>query len=134
MIRVEVTEADIHEGCPRNMECCPVAKAMARADCLANGHSDEYFGSGRVFLDGVNGNVLYLECGSICIEAPAEVEKFVDVFDDCDREGPLSEECRPFTFELPDFDSGEWKRQCSCGDFFRPEEFCDEGFCPDCSE
>lgn len=132
MIRVEVTQADIDEGCPGDMDCCPIARALERASAP---FFDGSFGSGRVFQGGFNCDTLYLECGHLVIEAPAEVRVFVEMFDGWDGESPRSEECQPFSFELPDFNSGEWGEQCKeCNLVYSLGELDDDSVCDDCAE
>jgi hypothetical protein len=128
---IEVTEADIREGCACDCDSCPVALAVGRA-------TKE---DGRVFsLD----YELRLGIGPFSIPAPWPVRKFVMAFDDmgrvCDREQEklplpkqLPTDLAPFSFEVPDRDSPEWMEQCyDCEELFATDELDDEGYCADC--
>lgn len=138
MISVEVTQTDIHEGCRNDMDCCPLARAIERASAP---FFDGY-GHGRVFSN--SEGTLFIECGHLCMEASDEVCEFVEAFDDYDPGYPgyselerdaLQAAIRPFSFEIPDLDSPEWKEQChDCGGTFATDELDGDGFCDDCAE
>lgn len=142
MIRVEVIQADIDEGClSRDGErsfCCPVARALERASRPYFGLTMEdgsVSGSGRVFR-AQDGN-LYLEMGHLTFPAPAEVESFVELFDEYCSGGPENETTvdmiQPFVFEIPDLNSGEWTEECEeCHFFFPPEDLDEESCCHEC--
>lgn len=135
MIRVEVTETDISEGCRSDMDCCPVARALCRA-------SAPFFdgqGSGRVFC--ATDQELYIAMGHLCMVAPPEVIEFVEAFDEYDpgdSEGigwdAYRNSIRPFAFEVPDLSSPEWTEVCAmCEYFFPPVELNEDGYCGECS-
>lgn len=92
-MKIDVTPEDIKLGVPAECSACPVAIAMGRA--------------GLEFprVCEVEGIVSWLGLDNERVEvaAPESVQKFVDAFDDDEREGPLP---GPFSFEL-DVDGAE---------------------------
>lgn len=138
MIRVDVTQTDIDQGCRNDMDCCPVARGLERASAPFFGG----LGQGRVFAN--RDEMLIIGCGHLCMEAPDVVCAFVEAFDDYDPSYPDYSSLeldaartliQPFSFEIPDLDSPEWKEEChDCGMMFSPDELDDSGFCADCAE
>lgn len=140
MIRVEVTQDDIDQGCAKNMDCCPVARALERASrpyfgiAMADGSRS---GSGRVFR--AQDWNLYIGFGHLILPAPPEVESFVELFDDYDpgySENEITADMiKPFAFELPDLRSKEWTEECQeCHFFFPPKKLDDDSHCNECRQ
>jgi hypothetical protein len=88
--------------------------------------------------------VMYVEVHGRHLRAPAEVRRFVNLYDamGIDEAGNrvrpdrlTAADLKPFTFALPPRDDPEWEvRSCCCEELFPPNELDDEGVCPDCKE
>lgn len=130
MIRVEVAEGHIRHGKVKKCNECPVA--LAGSEAIGGGpFAVEYRTFRGVYcIVTPRGEVL----------APRSVADFVDRFDRraTHKDGTIFIDVfhgpmpKPFTFELPDFDSGEWRKKCvGCGEMFSPPDDL-ANTCDDC--
>lgn len=116
MITVDVTADDIAKGDRRDCYRCAVSLAVNRA--VPDADTSVYQMDWNLWVQ-----VFHLH-----IAAPVDVAQFVRDFD-----GLTGGE--PFQFELPPFESAEWKERCyTCEELVQPSELDDEGNCRSCCD
>ena len=129
MLTVRVTKDDIRRGVAGDCDACAVALAASRA-------TDEECGVQTIDWE------LHLRVNCFYIQVPFHVAAFVRQFDDWPRcpddtlkllpQLPLG--LQPFSFEIPDLTSDEWRELCwKCGDLFDQSELDEEGCCEACT-
>ena len=130
-VKVRVTTKDIRGGICGDMFNCAVASALQR-HC---GKDDD----AHVFESAFAGTKIKI--GALVISAPWEVREFSRDYDDLPRDEynrpilkkKLPEGIKPFTFELPPWDSSEWEEECyRCEALGSPSRLDDEGICSEC--
>jgi hypothetical protein len=129
-IKVNVTVADIRAGIADNCHLCPIALALHRAT------KDDHARVSQLDYD----LGIYVWAG--VIPAPYQVRRFVMAFDDLHHRNAgkpklpkrlKGTDFEPFSFEIPDIDSPEWKEECcECEHPFDRSELDDEGRCEEC--